>query len=318
MGVAVVGFLAPNAWLRRRIQSRQADIDRGLPDALDLMVTCVEAGLGLDAAVQRVSLEIGLARPVLAEELTLTFLEVKAGVRRTDAFRRLADRTGVQDLKTLAATLNQTDIFGTSVSRALRIQAEGMRVRRMQRAEERAAVLSVKMTMPLVLCFVPALFVVLAGPAWVNIVDPILPARGSMRIEITSCRRGRAPARRRADAPASRRPQKRRRGRSGWAWPSRLAARGDWAGAFQVADALVREDPSDGDALLLRAKALRKQEMTGGGRGRPPAGWSSLQPRNPEAHAELAVLCEHSGRGAEALDHHEEAEPARARAIRAT
>ena len=178
VGVAIVGFLAPNLWLRKRIQSRQADIDRGLPDALDLMVTCVEAGLGLDAAVQRVALEIGLARPVLAEELTLTFLEVKAGVKRTDAFRRLADRTGVQDLKTLAATLNQTDIFGTSVSRALRVQAEGMRIRRMQRAEERAAVLSVKMTMPLVLCFVPALFVVLAGPAWVNIVTQFFQ-RGS-------------------------------------------------------------------------------------------------------------------------------------------
>jgi len=178
VGVAIVGFLAPNLWLQRRIRSRQADIDRGLPDALDLMVTCVEAGLGLDAAVQRVSLEIGLARPVLAEELTLTFLEVKAGVKRTDAFRRLADRTGVQDLKTLAATLNQTDIFGTSVSRALRVQAEGMRIRRTQRAEERAAVLSVKMTMPLVLCFVPTLFVVLAGPAWVNIVTQFL-RRGS-------------------------------------------------------------------------------------------------------------------------------------------
>ena len=174
----MVGFLVPNLWLRRRVQSRQADIDRGLPDALDLLVTCVEAGLGLDSALQRVALEIGLARPVLSEELTLTFLEVKAGVRRTDAFRRLADRTGVQDLKTLAATLNQTDIFGTSISRALRVQAEGMRIRRMQRAEERAAVLSVKMTMPLVLCFVPTLFVVLVGPAWVNIVSQFLRRGG--------------------------------------------------------------------------------------------------------------------------------------------
>ena len=178
VAIAVVGYLLPNLWLKRRVQSRQREIDRGLPDALDLMVTCVEAGLGLDAAVQRVASEIGLARPVLAEELTLTFLEVKAGVRRTDAFRRLADRTGVQDLKTLAATLNQTDLFGTSVARALRVQAEGMRVRRMQRAEERAAVLSVKMTMPLVLCFVPALFVALAGPAWVNIATHFLRRGG--------------------------------------------------------------------------------------------------------------------------------------------
>ena len=103
------------------------------------MVTCIEAGLGLDATVQRVALEIAIARPVLGEELMLTFLEIKAGARRTDAFRGLADRTGVQDLKTLAATLSQTEIFGTSVGKALRIQADGMRVRRMQRAEERAA-----------------------------------------------------------------------------------------------------------------------------------------------------------------------------------
>ena len=167
--VAAAGYFLPNLWLSRKVRARQTAIDRGLPDSLDLMVTCVEAGLGLDAAVQRVSNEIHLAHPVLAGELALTFLEVKAGVRRADAFRRLADRTGVRDLKTLAATLNQTDLFGTSVARALRIQAEGMRTRRMQRAEERAAVLSVKMAVPLVCCFMPALFAVLIGPAWVNI-----------------------------------------------------------------------------------------------------------------------------------------------------
>lgn len=169
VGVAAAGFLLPTAWLRGRLRSRQASIGRALPDALDLLVTCVEAGLGLDAAVQRVAAEVQLAHRTLAEELKLTFLEVKAGIRRTDAFRRLADRTGVQDLKTLAATLNQTDLFGTSVARALRIQAEGMRVRRAQKAEERAAILSVKMTVPLVICFLPALMSVLIGPAWVNI-----------------------------------------------------------------------------------------------------------------------------------------------------
>jgi tight adherence protein C len=167
--LAGVGFFLPNLWLASRVKARQAAVHRGLPDALDLMVTSVEAGLGLDAAVQRVATEIAVAQPVLAEELTLTFLEVKAGVPRTDAFRRLAVRTGVQDLKTLAGTLNQTDIFGTSVSAALRIQAEGMRVRRMHRAEERAAMLSVKMTIPLVTCFLPALMAVLIGPAVVNI-----------------------------------------------------------------------------------------------------------------------------------------------------
>lgn len=174
VGVAALGYFLPNLWLRGRARRRQTAIDRGLPDSLDLMVTCVEAGLGLDAAVQRVSMEVALAHPVLAEELALTFLEVKAGVRRTDAFRRLADRTGVQDLKTLAATLNQTDMFGTSVSKALRVQSEGMRTRRMQRAEERAAVLSVKMTVPLVLCFLPAIFAILVGPAWVNIAEYFL------------------------------------------------------------------------------------------------------------------------------------------------
>jgi tight adherence protein C len=178
VGLAAIGYFLPNVWLERRMRARQTAIDRGLPDSLDLMVTCVEAGLGLDAAVQRVSSEVALAHPVLAEELALTFLEVKAGVRRTEAFRRLADRTGVRDLKILAATLNQTELFGTSVAKALRIQADGMRTRRMQRAEERAAILSVKMTLPLVLCFLPAIFAVLIGPAWVNIAVNFLN-RGS-------------------------------------------------------------------------------------------------------------------------------------------
>jgi tight adherence protein C len=173
IGVASFGFFLPNAWLAARARERQRLIDEGLPDVLDLMVTCVEAGLGLDAAVQRVAAEMTLARPILAEELTLTFLEVKAGARRAEAFRRLADRTGVQDLKTLAATLNQTDMFGTSVGQALRVQSEGMRVHRMQRAEERAGVLSVKMTVPLVVCFLPSLMAVILGPAWVNIVETL-------------------------------------------------------------------------------------------------------------------------------------------------
>jgi tight adherence protein C len=163
------GFFLPNQWLRSRIKTRQTALNRALPDALDLLVTCVEAGLGLDAALQRVAGELILSHPILSEELTLTFLETKAGFARTEAFRRLADRTGVQDLKTLAATLSQTDLFGTSVATALRVQAEGLRVLRMHRAEERAATLSVKMTFPLVVCFLPALLVVILGPAMVNL-----------------------------------------------------------------------------------------------------------------------------------------------------
>jgi tight adherence protein C len=174
LGSAAAGLFAPNVWVHLRASERKRAIGRGLPDALDLLVTCVEAGLGLDAALQRVAGEITLAQRVLGEELALTFLEVKAGVRRVDAFRRLAERTGVSDLKTLAATLNQTDMFGTSVATALRVQSESMRIRRMQRAEERAAMLTVKMAMPLVLCFLPALLVVVAGPAVVNVVNSFL------------------------------------------------------------------------------------------------------------------------------------------------
>lgn len=171
-----IGFYLPDLWLRARIDSRQLTLERGLPDALDLLVTCVEAGLGLDAAVQRVADEIRLAWPQLASELQVTFLEVKAGLPRIEAFRRLASRTGVKDLKSLAATLTQTEIFGTSVATALRVQAEGMRIHRMHRAEERAAYVAVKMTIPLILCILPSLIAIIMGPAAVNIVRNLLPA----------------------------------------------------------------------------------------------------------------------------------------------
>jgi tight adherence protein C len=171
VGAAAIGLFLPNGWLERAIRLRQRAIEEGLPDVLDLLVTCVEAGLGLDIAVQRVAREVALAHPALSEELTLTFLEVKAGARRSEAFSRLAARTGVHDVKTLVATLNQTELFGTSIATALRVQAEGLRTQRMQGAEERAAVLSVKLTFPLVLCFLPAFIVVILGPAVVNLMD---------------------------------------------------------------------------------------------------------------------------------------------------
>jgi tight adherence protein C len=164
-------FFAPNAWLNGKIKERQQALERALPDAMDLLVTCVEAGLGLDAAMSRVSQEMMLSSPVLAEELNQTFLEVQAGVPRADSFRRLADRTGVEDLRSLAAMLIQTDIFGTSVARALRIHSDGMRVKRMQQAEEKAAMVSVKMTVPLVLCILPSLIAVVMGPAIVMITQ---------------------------------------------------------------------------------------------------------------------------------------------------
>ncbi|HEY2900429.1 MAG TPA: type II secretion system F family protein [Polyangia bacterium] len=164
-----LAFWVPNFVLNSKIKERQQGLERALPDAMDLMVTCVEAGLGLDAAMARVSEEMTLASPVLALELNQTFLEVQAGIPRADSFRRLAERTGVEDLRALAAMLIQTDIFGTSVARALRVHSDGMRVKRMQRAEEKAAMVSVKMTIPLVLCILPSLIAVVMGPAVVMI-----------------------------------------------------------------------------------------------------------------------------------------------------
>jgi tight adherence protein C len=167
------GFFLPHLWLRSRVKARQLLIVNALPDAMDLMVTCVEAGLSLDAAISRVSQEIGLAAPILGSELNLTFLEIQAGMPRADGFRRLAERTGVDELRSLSAMLIQTEMFGTSVARALRVHSEGMRVRRMQTAEEKAAMVGVKMTFPLVLFILPSLIAVVVGPAIVSIAEKL-------------------------------------------------------------------------------------------------------------------------------------------------
>ncbi len=163
-------FFMPNIWLSGRIQERQKLIEESLPDAMDLMVTCVEAGLALDAAMAKVAQELEMVAPILALEMKQTLLEIQAGVRRSDAFHRLSNRTGVEDLRTLSAMIIQTEMFGTSVARALRVHSEGMRTKRMQRAEEQAAAVSVKMTVPLILCILPSLMVVVIGPAVVMIV----------------------------------------------------------------------------------------------------------------------------------------------------
>lgn len=168
--LAATAFFFPNLWLHGRIRERQEAIERALPDAMDLLVTCVEAGLGLDAAIARVSEEMALAAPLLAQELNHTFLEIQAGVARADGFRRLAERTGVEDLRALSAILIQTDMFGTSIARALRVHSDTMRVRRGQRAEEKAAMVSVKMTIPLILCILPSLIAIVMGPAIAMIV----------------------------------------------------------------------------------------------------------------------------------------------------
>lgn len=177
IGVALTaaGFFAPNAWLGRRVAQRQRDITRGLADALDLLVVCVEAGLGLEAAIDRVVGELGLSAPVLAAELGQSMLEIRAGVPRAETFRRLAARTGVDELRALAATLVQTEMFGTSVGTALRTQAQAMRVQRTHRAEERGAMAAARMVLPLVLFILPALLTVIIGPASIRIARTLIP-----------------------------------------------------------------------------------------------------------------------------------------------
>lgn len=171
----IIGFYAPSIWLDRRGKERQAAIERSMPDALDILVTCVEAGLGLDAALNRIATESGMAGNILQAELLQTSREMRAGLGRGDAMRRLANRTGVAELKFLASVIVQTEVFGTSVAKSLRVMSDSMRIRRTQRAEERAATVAVKMTLPLVLCILPALFAVLLGPAMINISSTLLP-----------------------------------------------------------------------------------------------------------------------------------------------
>lgn len=174
----IIGYYLPNVWLSSRADERRTTIDRTLPDAVDLLVTCVEAGQGLDQAMNRVADEIVLSSPILSAELNQCALEIRAGVSRGEAFRRLATRTGVEDLKNLASIVVQTELFGTSVAKSLRVMSDSMRIRRMQRAEEKAAMVAVKMTVPLILFILPSLFIVLAGPATVRIVRLLLPGLG--------------------------------------------------------------------------------------------------------------------------------------------
>jgi tight adherence protein C len=172
---AGVGYLLPSMALGRQERRRQHRIRLGLPDALDLLVVSVEAGLGLDQAIQRVGEEIAFAHRELSDELRLVNLELRAGKARTDALRALADRTGVDDLSSLVAMLVQTDRFGTSVAQSLRVHADTMRTKRRQRAEEAAAKTGVKMVFPLVFCIFPAIWVVTIGPAAIKFVQVLVP-----------------------------------------------------------------------------------------------------------------------------------------------
>lgn len=170
-----LGFLFPAWILRSRIHQRQRLIRNALPDSLDLLVSCVEAGLALEGALTRVSQELHVSAPLLSQELMHTVHEVEAGIPRGQAFRRLASRTGVSELKSLAAILMQTEAFGTSVAKALRIMAEGVRVDRMQKAQVRAATVGVRLAIPLVLCLLPSLIMILMGNTAVRVVKFLMP-----------------------------------------------------------------------------------------------------------------------------------------------
>ncbi|MSP60029.1 MAG: type II secretion system F family protein [Myxococcales bacterium] len=174
--MAAIGFFAPNLWLDGKVKERQIKLSKALPDTLDLMVTCVEAGLGVEAALSRVMIEIALSSPLLSTELRQTTNEIQAGVARADAFRKLAERTGLSELRTLSATLIQTEMFGTSVAMALRIHSDAMRTRRTHRAEEAAATVAVKMMLPLIFFILPSLFAVILGPAIIRITQTLVPA----------------------------------------------------------------------------------------------------------------------------------------------
>ncbi len=174
--LAGLGYMAPRFILKRRIKARQHRIELGLADALDLSVICVEAGLGLDQAVQRVGLDLAHSHPDLSEELGLVGLEMRAGKPRAEALRNLATRTGVDDVRALVAVLVQTDRFGTSVAQALRVHSDALRTERRQRAEERAAKTTIKMVPVLVFFVFPSMFVVSLGPAIIQLVRVLLPS----------------------------------------------------------------------------------------------------------------------------------------------
>ncbi len=172
--LVAVGFYLPDLWLRNRISTRKQKIQEGLPDALDLLVICVEAGISLDGAINRVAEEIRLENKELSEELTLMTLEIRAGKLRRDAMRNLAMRTDIDDIRSLVTLLVQTDQFGTSVAQSLRVYSDAFRSVRMQKAEEIAAKLPVKMLIPMALFIFPSIFVVLLGPAAIQIYHALI------------------------------------------------------------------------------------------------------------------------------------------------
>jgi tight adherence protein C len=180
LAAGAVGFFGPNEYVRRLAAKRQKQISRGLANALDLLVVCVESGLGLDQAILQVSKELEHAHAEISEEFGFVNLELKAGKRRVDALRNLAERSGVDDLKKLVAVLIQADRFGTGVAQSLRAHSDFMRVQARQIAEEKAAKLGVKLIFPIFFCILPSLFVVTVGPVAVKIMRELVPMMNSI------------------------------------------------------------------------------------------------------------------------------------------
>lgn len=172
----VLGFFTPSLWVFLMTKTRQEKIVKGLPDAMDLMVVCVESGLGIDMTFKRVGDEMHHICKDLSEEFTLTTLEVRAGVSRDDAFKNMNLRMGVSEMNSLTTVLSQTSRFGTNLATALRVHSDAMRTRRRQLAEATAAKAVVKMVFPLILFIFPAIFVVLIGPGTLRIIKYLLPA----------------------------------------------------------------------------------------------------------------------------------------------
>jgi tight adherence protein C len=178
LGLTAFGFFLPRFMLKKKLQQRQLRIRLGLPDGLDLTVICVEAGLSLDQAMMRVGQDLSYAHPELSGEFHLFDLETRAGKPRVEALRNLAERTGVDDIRSLVGTLIQTDRFGTSVAQALRVHSDSLRTERRQRAEEQAAKTTVKMIIPLVLFVMPSLIFVTVGPAVIQLLHIFKPVAG--------------------------------------------------------------------------------------------------------------------------------------------
>ncbi|CCH48697.1 type II secretion system F family protein [Pseudodesulfovibrio piezophilus] len=171
LGFAAAGIYGPEFWLKKRIANRQLAVANELPDALDLLVVCVESGMGLDQAIERVQRELRNSGPIISLELKILTLELRAGKGRADALRSLSERVGQEDLSSLTSLLVQADIFGISVGRTLRVYSDAMRTKRSQRAEEKAAKLPVLLLLPLITFILPALFIAIMGPAVIVLID---------------------------------------------------------------------------------------------------------------------------------------------------